>query len=64
MGFLFPSPLPSFEAPPEISDEDVAEERRRQLALRGNKSATIINGNSGVGGPILGAAASLSGAGV
>ena len=61
MSFLFPKPkLPK---PPEIDDEDIAEERRLQLA-RASGSKTILTGGAGVPGPPLGSASMLAGGGL
>lgn len=48
---------------PEIGDEEIQEERRRQLARRqlGGRASTILSGGAGITTPILGSAAQLGG---
>jgi hypothetical protein len=54
---------PKFPDPPKISDEEVENERRRQLANQksGGKQGTTLTGGAGVSAPILGSAAALTG---
>lgn len=61
MAALFSTP--KFPDVPRIEDPEIAEERRRQLALAsgGGRQSTVISGSRGVQGPILGSAASLTG---
>ena len=48
---------------PEIGDEEVQEERRKQLARRqaGGRASTILSGGAGITTPILGSAAQIGG---
>lgn len=61
MSALFSAP--KFPDPPTIEDDEVEEERRRQLALRtsGSRQQSIVSGGRGVSGPILGTAAQITG---
>lgn len=61
MSFLFPKP--KFPKPPEIDDEDIAEEQRLQRA-RAAGSSTILSGGQGVTGPVFGSASILGGGGL
>lgn len=62
MASLFGSP--NVESPPELSDEEVEEARRKRLQEKQGKgiSATILTrGVEGLSDPVLGNAASLVG---
>ena len=56
-------PKPKTSKPPELSDEKVEKERRRQLALQsgGGIASTNPTGGAGVTQSILGSAAGLTG---